>query len=53
MMYRVTFKGFDDEQNYVEHEWTFTTRGEADTQYCNLYEYAEFGDKVGFEEIRS
>ena len=51
MMYRVTFKGHDDEGNSIEGEWTFPTRGEADQKYCALAECSEWGDKIGFEEI--
>jgi hypothetical protein len=51
MMYRVTFKGHDDEGNYIEDEWTFPTRGEADQKYCALAECSEWGDKLRFEEI--
>lgn len=51
MMYRVTFKGHDDEGNYIEGEWTFLTRGEADKKYCALAECSEWGDKLRFEEI--
>lgn len=53
MMYRVTFKGFDCNEEYVECEWTFATRGEADRKYTEVAEFAEFGDRVGFEEIRN
>lgn len=52
MMYRVTFKGHDDEGKYVECEWTFPTRWEADRKYCILSDSADWDDKVTFEEIR-
>jgi len=52
MRYRVTFKGWDCEENYVEISWEFSTRGEADVKYTEMCEFAEWGDRVLFEEIR-
>jgi hypothetical protein len=52
-MYRITFKGLNDEGEYYEGEWTFPTRWEADQKYCSLADSCEYDDKLTFEEIRT
>ena len=52
MKYRVTFKGWDCEENYVEVSWEYTSRSEAAKKHAELCDFAEWGDKVYFEEIR-